>query len=411
MMTGRALRHTMRRALPAVGPALVLLLLWGCRRPATPSFSRPTPAVPDTADCMVLPLSLGYVSDGDAAERGSAMLARYNAMCERTVKPADCIWRPAAPGGRDTLWLKLGTDVYVCAVQQPRPDFSAPGATPPDTAGARWITVRLAVPADGDLQTRGERLWERLVVLSGGFYTTEPTAFHWLPATGDADDTLRLRTADVGVTAVGVRHAGAGAGLTSRDDFMAAIGVVAPYDVAGESAPTLKERLFYPKSGRPRPVAYVWGVALLLLTVGTAAGVVVLLHRRRHVRSQRIGDTAAPDAALQLHVLMQAPAVRRLHELAAKGDAATADDWNALIDAVDAALPDFQPALRRLCPDLAEKEWRVCLLVKLRFTPSEAACLLACTKQSVANVRRHLHAKCFGEDGSTRAFDARLRDL
>ena len=59
---------------------------------------------------------------------------------------------------------------------------------------------------------------------------------------------------------------------------------------------------------------------------------------------------------------------------------------------------------------LQPRELNVCLLIRLRFQPSEVAVLTASSPQSVTNLRVRLLQKVFHQKGGARDFDEQLRD-
>ena len=53
----------------------------------------------------------------------------------------------------------------------------------------------------------------------------------------------------------------------------------------------------------------------------------------------------------------------------------------------------------------SETEYRVCLLLKLQFSPTEIATAISKEKSTVSAIRSRLYAKVFGTKGSTKAWD------
>ena len=60
---------------------------------------------------------------------------------------------------------------------------------------------------------------------------------------------------------------------------------------------------------------------------------------------------------------------------------------------------------------LKEREWRMCLLVKMCFLPVEMAVLLVTSKQNVSNMRSRLVQKIFGQNGRSGEFDILISEL
>ena len=108
--------------------------------------------------------------------------------------------------------------------------------------------------------------------------------------------------------------------------------------------------------------------------------------------------------------LLQHDIVKRMHQHAYKLAVPSDAEWQDLQGVVEKSLPEFYAKLIAFAGQLTDQEWKVCLLVKLNFIPSELTVLLGLSKQRVTNIRTHLNKKLFGESGS-RTFDANLHKL
>ena len=108
--------------------------------------------------------------------------------------------------------------------------------------------------------------------------------------------------------------------------------------------------------------------------------------------------------------LLQHDIVKRMHQHAYKLAVPSDAEWKDLQGIVEKSLPEFYAKLAAYEAQLTNQEWKVCLLVKLNFIPSELTVLLNLSKQRVTNIRTHLNQKLFGESGS-RTFDANLHKL
>lgn len=108
--------------------------------------------------------------------------------------------------------------------------------------------------------------------------------------------------------------------------------------------------------------------------------------------------------------LLQHDIVKRMHQHAYKLAVPSDAEWKDLQGVVEKSLPEFYAKLSANEAQLTDQEWKVCLLVKLNFIPSELTVLLNLSKQRVTNIRTHLNQKLFGESGS-RTFDANLHKL
>jgi hypothetical protein len=66
--------------------------------------------------------------------------------------------------------------------------------------------------------------------------------------------------------------------------------------------------------------------------------------------------------------------------------------------------PGFTSRLRNLYP-MSELEYQVCLLIKLRITPTEMADVLSRDGSTISTVRSRLYKKVFGSKGGARDWD------
>lgn len=109
-------------------------------------------------------------------------------------------------------------------------------------------------------------------------------------------------------------------------------------------------------------------------------------------------------------MLLSDASVIALHRMASRGQMAQAEAWQALQRLVRERDPRFWMALHRL-PELSDRELHACLLIRLRFLPTELSALLAVTPQAVTNLRVRLLQKLFGISGGAKDFDERIRKL
>ena len=58
---------------------------------------------------------------------------------------------------------------------------------------------------------------------------------------------------------------------------------------------------------------------------------------------------------------------------------------------------------------LKEREFLLCLLTRLRFLPSEMACLLDVSPQVITNIRAKLLSSLYNIKGGAQIFDERIR--
>ena len=103
--------------------------------------------------------------------------------------------------------------------------------------------------------------------------------------------------------------------------------------------------------------------------------------------------------------------VGRFHKLAAIGEQPTDGEWQLLRKTVNCYMPAFLSQLSLYNPNLNKRETNLCILVKLRFIPTEISVLLSMSKQSVTNMRTRLLMKLFHSEGSARLFDDKIHEI
>ena len=108
--------------------------------------------------------------------------------------------------------------------------------------------------------------------------------------------------------------------------------------------------------------------------------------------------------------LLEGEIVKELRRLAARAQMPTDLQWQALHATVSKYHPNFYKEVNNPQHHLTEKEVNVCMLIKLRFIPTEIATLLDLTKQRISNIRRAANQKLFRED-IAKTLDSNLRRL
>ena len=108
--------------------------------------------------------------------------------------------------------------------------------------------------------------------------------------------------------------------------------------------------------------------------------------------------------------LLEGDIVKELRRLAAHVQTPTDQQWQSLHATVSKHLPDFYSEITKTQHHLTEKEINVCILIKLRFIPTEIATLLDLTKQRISNIRRSINHKLFHEEVA-KTLDSNIRRL
>ncbi len=102
--------------------------------------------------------------------------------------------------------------------------------------------------------------------------------------------------------------------------------------------------------------------------------------------------------------------IKRLSNSPGASGVLSAEEWLQVGDVVEEAFPRFRERLLDLCK-MNENEMRVCLLLKMNFTPSVIAQLTFHSKESVSATRRRLFTKAFGQQRAPKDWDEFIRTL
>ena len=89
----------------------------------------------------------------------------------------------------------------------------------------------------------------------------------------------------------------------------------------------------------------------------------------------------------------------------------TAENWQELRAAIDAAYDDFTGRLYSLCPNLSEMELHICWLVKIQLSPKDIAQVVGRSQSAVSMARTRLYKKIHQKEGTTSDFDKFIADL
>ena len=86
------------------------------------------------------------------------------------------------------------------------------------------------------------------------------------------------------------------------------------------------------------------------------------------------------------------------------------EDWTSLEAMVDEYLPDFR---KKVDPShsMKDADYRICMLIRLRFSPSEIAVFLDITLQNLYSRRKQLLSNVFHVIGKPQEFDQLIQEL
>ena len=89
----------------------------------------------------------------------------------------------------------------------------------------------------------------------------------------------------------------------------------------------------------------------------------------------------------------------------------TAENWQELRAAIDAAYDDFTGRLYSLCPNLSEMQLHICWLIKIQLSPKDMAQVVGRSQSAVSMARTRLYKKIHQKEGTTSDFDKFIADL
>ena len=87
------------------------------------------------------------------------------------------------------------------------------------------------------------------------------------------------------------------------------------------------------------------------------------------------------------------------------------DDWKDLEQMIDENIPTFYQTLKRLYPKLNKSDYRMCMLIRLGFTPSEISILTNTPNSTISMKRSRLLFSMFQNEGKPEDFDKRIQEI
>ena len=122
-------------------------------------------------------------------------------------------------------------------------------------------------------------------------------------------------------------------------------------------------------------------------------------------------DKMSPDTWDLNDSMLTTGIVRKFHKMASQVAVVSDDDWNSLRVAVNKEMPNFMNTIRNFKYQLNRSETNLCILIRLRFIPSEICVLLNTKKNNLSNIRKRLLKRVFEIDGSSKDFDERISEI
>lgn len=158
-------------------------------------------------------------------------------------------------------------------------------------------------------------------------------------------------------------------------------------------------------------VAATIGIALLLLLITRIAIDYRKDRRRLQLQLQQIQEVKEerPPVVRQAIESVEAAYFKSddyliLQRRMATGQRMKDDDWSDIESQIRRICPGFGSQLRGLHA-MSELEYQVCLLIKLRISPTDIAAVLSRDASTISTVRSRLFKKVFGRKGGAREWD------
>ncbi len=83
------------------------------------------------------------------------------------------------------------------------------------------------------------------------------------------------------------------------------------------------------------------------------------------------------------------------------------EDWKQLRNTIESIYPTFFEAMNARKP-LSSKDYKICLLVKAQFSPSDINILMGQTDSYSTQAKKRLHKKVFGFEGTAADFEKKI---
>ena len=155
---------------------------------------------------------------------------------------------------------------------------------------------------------------------------------------------------------------------------------------------------------------YLW--LLIGGFVVLCVGAMLLLRRKKAEKVEvSLPQEVMPEETSVDEKMMETEAYLRFKDLSKHPQKSiTKEDWVSLEAMVDEYLPDFR---KKVDPsrNMKDADYRICMLIRLHFSPSEIAVFLDITLQNLYSRRKQLLSNVFHVIGKPQEFDQLLQEL
>jgi hypothetical protein len=128
----------------------------------------------------------------------------------------------------------------------------------------------------------------------------------------------------------------------------------------------------------------------------------------KHKLSLMQDDKKSPEEWDLEDALLTSPIVRKFHKMASCASIVSDDDWSMLRETASNYLPNFMRTINSLPYLIDRRETDLCILIRLRFIPSEICSIMNLKSNNLSNIRKRLLKRMFDIDGSASDFDEKL---
>ena len=107
-------------------------------------------------------------------------------------------------------------------------------------------------------------------------------------------------------------------------------------------------------------------------------------------------------------LLQESSVYDKLQKSAAKGVVVSDEEWHQIYMMVIEILPHLYQFISSKKHELNDKEFKICILIRLHFSPKEIANMLDVSSAYITKLRNNMMVKLFGEGGKSKDLDERL---
>lgn len=111
-------------------------------------------------------------------------------------------------------------------------------------------------------------------------------------------------------------------------------------------------------------------------------------------------DNFKPEKWNKEQNIRETSIVGHIQGLAIQGKRLPESEWNDLEDTIKKLMKPFYNNLNKIGSGLSDQEYKVCVLTRLNFSPTDIANLLGISQQRVTNIRSNLNNELFHQKGT-----------